>query len=643
MNDLHLSTMTDTEDSDNNSINGIDKGEERSSGSSSMELRKYRKLTAKKRILEKLKLQSSKDGKPDPLSEEPAPKVSRTDEEDMCNRETLSQTRARTDSATPLIPKKETDDIKTDENRDIVDISESNTMTLEQFTDIVLASEGLSSVKKEPKSPKPVLIEERESPNTFPMGRQSPPGGHKMKEENNNCNSNHSNNSTSTNNNNNSNHNIIINNNNNHTKHHLNGIKKTSDMVANLIQNNNDLIVEVKPMTPKPVVLSPRQPPGFSHQHQGNIHKNVLSSSVVVSVKPRIHPTPPSPSKVGLPPNKPVNISRMVEEWISKMPSPSDGHSVAKSDCALNLSTKSGITSKTTQVYLRPIPTPPKISKPNGHVAHMSTAGSPKHLSGSISGDKHRSSPSQHKAHAQYSPNQSPKLVVKPPTLSPPRLEIKKVERDNLPNSPMKKVGRASPFENNVHLDSIKTRALRDVQLAHTKDVHGNYPIHMSVLMRKPDLVRRYCCILQVLESSMDLLNEDQLTPLHLAIQDNSVEIVDILLAFGADPGVQDRRGNTSFHTAIANKSLDILKLLMKHLRSKDCLNRLNEFGITPLHIATINGDTSSAAILTKYGANPSIPDAIQGLTPLAMAKQDKLEHIIDSIPKKTTVEIPSR
>eukprot|EP00094_Tigriopus_californicus_P007013 TCALIF_06752-PA protein Name:"Similar to TNKS Tankyrase-1 (Homo sapiens)" AED:0.08 eAED:0.08 QI:29/0.83/0.71/1/1/1/7/170/531 len=531
MNDLHLSTMTDTEDSDNNSINGIDKGEERSSGSSSMELRKYRKLTAKKRILEKLKLQSSKDGKPDPLSEEPAPKVSRTDEEDMCNRETLSQTRARTDSATPLIPKKETDDIKTDENRDIVDISESNTMTLEQFTDIVLASE----------------------------------------------------------------------------------------------------------------VLSPRQPPGFSHQHQGNIHKNVLSSSVVVSVKPRIHPTPPSPSKVGLPPNKPVNISRMVEEWISKMPSPSDGHSVAKSDCALNLSTKSGITSKTTQVYLRPIPTPPKISKPNGHVAHMSTAGSPKHLSGSISGDKHRSSPSQHKAHAQYSPNQSPKLVVKPPTLSPPRLEIKKVERDNLPNSPMKKVGRASPFENNVHLDSIKTRALRDVQLAHTKDVHGNYPIHMSVLMRKPDLVRRYCCILQVLESSMDLLNEDQLTPLHLAIQDNSVEIVDILLAFGADPGVQDRRGNTSFHTAIANKSLDILKLLMKHLRSKDCLNRLNEFGITPLHIATINGDTSSAAILTKYGANPSIPDAIQGLTPLAMAKQDKLEHIIDSIPKKTTVEIPSR
>ena len=36
-------------------------------------------------------------------------------------------------------------------------------------------------------------------------------------------------------------------------------------------------------------------------------------------------------------------------------------------------------------------------------------------------------------------------------------------------------------------------------------------PIHMSVLMRKTDLVRRYCCILQVLESSIDLLNEDKM------------------------------------------------------------------------------------------------------------------------------------
>ncbi len=36
-------------------------------------------------------------------------------------------------------------------------------------------------------------------------------------------------------------------------------------------------------------------------------------------------------------------------------------------------------------------------------------------------------------------------------------------------------------------------------------------PIHMAVLMRKADLVRRYCCILQVLESSVDLVNDDKM------------------------------------------------------------------------------------------------------------------------------------
>ena len=36
-------------------------------------------------------------------------------------------------------------------------------------------------------------------------------------------------------------------------------------------------------------------------------------------------------------------------------------------------------------------------------------------------------------------------------------------------------------------------------------------PLHMSVLMRKPELVKRYCCVLQILESSIDLINDEKL------------------------------------------------------------------------------------------------------------------------------------
>ena len=36
-------------------------------------------------------------------------------------------------------------------------------------------------------------------------------------------------------------------------------------------------------------------------------------------------------------------------------------------------------------------------------------------------------------------------------------------------------------------------------------------PIHNSVLMRKVALVKRYCCVLQILDSSVDLSNEEKL------------------------------------------------------------------------------------------------------------------------------------
>ena len=95
--------------------------------------------------------------------------------------------------------------------------------------------------------------------------------------------------------------------------------------------------------------------------------------------------------------------------------------------------------------------------------------------------------------------------------------------------------------------------------------------------------------------------------------------------------------------------------------------------GITPLHIATMNSDTAAAKILTKFGADPTVPvsfefpaasafpiskweckilflifflfqDSVHGLTPLAMAKQAKLETFVaGNIPKKSIVEIPSR
>ena len=68
-------------------------------------------------------------------------------------------------------------------------------------------------------------------------------------------------------------------------------------------------------------------------------------------------------------------------------------------------------------------------------------------------------------------------------------------------------------------------------------------------------------------------------TPLHLAVRDNSVEIIEMLVAFGANPSIKDFRGNTSLHMATAIRSSESLKLLAESVTSKDEINAFNNFG----------------------------------------------------------------
>ena len=68
-------------------------------------------------------------------------------------------------------------------------------------------------------------------------------------------------------------------------------------------------------------------------------------------------------------------------------------------------------------------------------------------------------------------------------------------------------------------------------------------------------------------------------TPLHLAVRDNSIEIIEILLAFGANPSIRDFRGNTCLHMATAIRSSESLKLLAESVTTKEELNVFNNFG----------------------------------------------------------------
>ena len=66
---------------------------------------------------------------------------------------------------------------------------------------------------------------------------------------------------------------------------------------------------------------------------------------------------------------------------------------------------------------------------------------------------------------------------------------------------------------------------------------------------------------------------------MHLAIRDNSLEIIELLLAFGADPALRDNKGNSGLHVAAALGASACLQLLAGNTKHKDDLNELNDCG----------------------------------------------------------------
>jgi len=391
--------------------------------------------------------------------------------------------------------------------------SESNTMTLEQFTDIVLASEGMTLM-----------------------------------------------------------------NNNNKVDQELQEEREKKAMVATILQNK-DLTVEVKSSKSKPVVLSPRETHsnnfggGNSNNHH-QVHNN-HNSTIVVSVT-RVNTS-----------STRCNSTNLVEEWLQKMPTST--------------------------------PTPPAGSGP------LTTGGG--------------SSIHPHKPPSSASGAGGGTTLYEPETTPTTALNLSVKSSQYSTSGSFKPAAAATATIKPCIMELSKSRAIRDIQLAHTKDVHGNFPLHMSVLMRKPELVKRYCCVLQILESSIDLINDEKLTPLHLAVRDNSVEIIEMLVAFGANPSIRDIRGNSSLHMATAIRSSESLKILAESLASKDDVNAFNNFGITPLHIAMMNDDKPCIDLLLRHGADPKILNDMTKLQPISKElKKESIDMIPTGFPRNNVL-----
>jgi ankyrin repeat protein len=115
------------------------------------------------------------------------------------------------------------------------------------------------------------------------------------------------------------------------------------------------------------------------------------------------------------------------------------------------------------------------------------------------------------------------------------------------------------------------------------------------------------------------VIQNESMTALHIAVVQNNLSTVRLLLENGADPGrAPAATSTTALHLAAEYGSLHMVQLLLKHTAGLELVDR---GGRTALIIATMHGKVDVIQLLLQYGADATAKDK-SGRTPLYWARK---------------------
>jgi ankyrin repeat protein len=147
--------------------------------------------------------------------------------------------------------------------------------------------------------------------------------------------------------------------------------------------------------------------------------------------------------------------------------------------------------------------------------------------------------------------------------------------------------------------------------------------------------LHRACCsdnniglVLELAEltSDLDVQDMDGWTPLMFAARSKSPNIVHYLLQRGVNPNLQQSVGFSALHLAVQENCLEVCQHLLKHKANPSICGGLQS--LTPLHIASHKSFKDICCVLIEAGADYTLRDK-DGDTPLSLTEDEEIKELI--------------
>ncbi|CAG0913146.1 unnamed protein product [Notodromas monacha] len=155
----------------------------------------------------------------------------------------------------------------------------------------------------------------------------------------------------------------------------------------------------------------------------------------------------------------------------------------------------------------------------------------------------------------------------------------------------------------------------------YTKDELGKTALHIAAESNSFEVVKTLVEFSPKPKRLIDMTDNGSFTALNYAVDSSLVQIVEYLLANGADPNIPDEEGNRLIHWCAFYGSVEMLE---SALETRCDINVQNKKGDTPLHLAARCMHYECVDLLISRGANLDLRNC-KGSTPRETVGNDRM------------------